>query len=153
MFASKTLQDQQALFSNQGSERMKKVSIIGAGPAGLICAYALLRSNKGYDVTVYSDKTAEQWLNESTPTGTAFLYESVIDIERELGMDFWSEDMFGGSGVLLDFKPEINGEIHMRVAGSFGGLGGAIDQRLRIHRWLNDLEDAGGKLVIEAVTA
>lgn len=132
---------------------MKKVSIIGAGPAGLICAYGLLRSGLGYDVTVYSDKSADQWLNESTPTGTAFLYSSVIDIERELGMDFWSDEMFEGSGVLLDFKPEINGEKHMRVAGSFGGIGGAIDQRLRINRWLNDLESIGGKLVIESVTA
>ena len=131
---------------------MKKVSVIGAGPAGLIFAYALLKSGKGYDVTVYSDRTADQWLNASTPTGTAYLYGSVIDIERELGMDFWSDEMFEGGGVLLDFKPQIDGDQHMRVAGSFLDTGGAIDQRLRVHRWLNDLESIGGKLAIEAVT-
>lgn len=130
----------------------KKVSVIGAGPAGLIFAYALLRSGKGYDVTVYSDRTPDQWLNHSTPTGTAYLYGAVIDIERELGMDFWSQDMFEGHGVLLDFKPELLGDKRMRVAGRFLDTGGAIDQRTRVHRWLEDLESIGGKLVIEAVT-
>lgn len=131
---------------------MTKISIVGAGPAGLIFAYALLRSRKGFEVTVYSDRTAEQWLNESTPTGTAYLYGCVIDIERELGMDFWSDEMFEGGGVLLDFKPQIAGKEHIRVAGSFLDAGGAIDQRLRVHRWLSDFESLGGEVVIESVT-
>lgn len=131
---------------------MSTVSVIGAGPAGLIFAYALLKSGKDFDLTLYSDRTADQWLNDIPPTGTAYLYGSVIDIERELGMDFWSDEMFDGGGVLLDFKPTLAGAEHMRVSGSFLDRGGAIDQRLRVHRWLNDLESIGGKLVIEAVT-
>jgi hypothetical protein len=129
---------------------MAQVSVVGAGTAGLIFAYALLR--KGYDVTVYSDRTPEQWLNHSKPTGNAFLYGEVIDVERELGMDFWSHRMFGGSGALLDTKPTIDGSERMVVAGSFGSYGSAIDMRMRIHRWLSDLESRGGKLVIEAVS-
>ncbi|HPS81693.1 MAG TPA: FAD-dependent oxidoreductase, partial [Candidatus Limiplasma sp.] len=31
---------------------MKKVIIIGAGPAGLTAAYELLKKHEGYDVTV-----------------------------------------------------------------------------------------------------
>lgn len=131
---------------------MPNVSIIGAGPAGMIAAYALLRD--GHDVTVYSDKTPDQWLNHSTPTGTAYLYAEVIDIERELGMDYWSQDMFEGHGVLLDFKPEIEGPAHMAAAGRFSDKpGGAIDQRMRVSRWLADFEAQGGRLVVETVTA
>jgi hypothetical protein len=129
---------------------MAKISVIGAGTAGLIFAYALLR--KGYEVTVYSDRTPDQWLNHSKPSGNAFLYGEVIDVERELDMDFWSHRMFGGSGALLDVKPTVDGAERMVVAGSFGSYGSAIDMRMRIHRWLSDLESRGGKLVIESVT-
>lgn len=129
---------------------MAKVSVIGAGQAGMIFAYALMQ--KGYDVTVYSNRTPDDWLNNGPPTGTAYLYGEVIDIERELGMDYWSHEMFGGNGVLLDFKPTLAGDAHMVAAGRFKTTGGAIDQRMRIHRWLEDMESKGGKLVIEAVT-
>lgn len=128
-----------------------KVAVIGAGPAGCIFSYALLR--KGYQVTLYSDRTPDQWLNHSPPTGTAYLYSNVIDIERDLGMDYWSKDMFGGHGVLLNFCPKI-GMKSLEATGLFEGgkEGSGIDQRMRVHRWLTDLESRGGKLVIEAVT-
>jgi flavin-dependent dehydrogenase len=133
-----------------------KVSVIGAGPAGLMFTYALLRA--GYEVTVYSDRTPDQWLNHSPPTGTAYLYASTIAIESELGMDYWYADSHKGDGILLDFKPTAAGDTRLEMRGLFpGGMtpeggGAAIDQRLRVHRWLEDLESKGGKLVIEAVT-
>src|ERR1700709_877738 len=79
---------------------MRKIAIIGAGQAGCIFGYALIK--RGYDVTLYSDRTPDQWLNHSAPTGSACLYARVIDIERELGMDYWSQDMFPAEGVLLE---------------------------------------------------
>jgi 2-polyprenyl-6-methoxyphenol hydroxylase-like FAD-dependent oxidoreductase len=121
-------------------EAMAKISVIGAGTAGLIFAYALLR--KGYDVTVYSDRTPDQWLSDSKPTGNAFLFGETIDVERELG----------SGGGLIDFKPTVKAAERMTIAGSFGSYGGAVDMRMRIHRWLSDLESRGGRLVIEAVT-
>ena len=131
---------------------MRKIAVIGSGPAGCIFAYALM--NKGYDVTMYSDRTPDQWLNHSAPTGTAYLYGSTIDIERELGMEYWTQDMFDGHGVLLDFCPKV-GMTPMTASGQFenGVPGCGIDQRLRISRWLEDFESRGGKLVIESVSA
>jgi hypothetical protein len=131
---------------------MPKISIVGAGPAGCVLAYSLLRD--GHDVTLYSDRTPEQWLNHSAPTGSAYLYGEVIDIERELGMDFWSQDMFAGHGVLYDLAQHVGdpNPASMRGLFEYGREGGAIDQRLRVHRWLEDLEGRGGKLVIENVT-
>ncbi len=135
---------------------MTKVSVIGAGPAGMIFTYSLLRA--GYDVTVYSDRTPDQWLNHSPPTGTAYLYASTVAIESELGMDYWYDHSHKGDGILLDFKPETRGDARLEMRGLFPGGktqeggGAAIDQRMRVHRWLEDLESKGGKLVIEAVT-
>lgn len=130
---------------------MRKISVIGSGPAGCIFSYALLA--KGYDVTLYSDRTPDQWLNHSQPTGTAYLWSEVIDIERELGMDHWSQDMFGGHGVLLDFCPKASFK-PLSATGLFEGgkEGSGIDQRMRVSRWLEDFESRGGRLVIEAVT-
>ena len=133
---------------------MTKVSIIGAGTAGCIFAHALMKSDKGFEVTIYSDRTPEDWLDNVPPTGTAALYPETIDIERGLGMDHWSQDMHEMHGVLLDFKPTIDGDQKIVVAGRFGErAGGAIDMRMRVHRWLHDFEDMGGKLIIEAVSA
>jgi 2-polyprenyl-6-methoxyphenol hydroxylase-like FAD-dependent oxidoreductase len=131
---------------------MKTIAIIGSGQAGCILAYALIR--KGYDVTLFSDKTPAQWLDHSAPTGTSCLYAEAIDIERRLGMDFWSHEMFPAEGVLLEsarFASDPDATVTKgRI--EYGRSGGAIDQRLRISRWLEDLEGIGGKLVIENVT-
>jgi hypothetical protein len=132
---------------------MKKIAIIGSGQAGCILAYALVK--QGYEVTLYSDKSPDQWLNHSAPTGTACLYAEVIDIERELGMDFWSDGMFPAEGVLLEsarFPGDPQATV-MKGRIEYGRSGGAIDQRMRIHRWLEDFEAIGGRLVIEGVTA
>ncbi len=131
---------------------MRSVSIVGAGQAGCILAYSLVK--KGYDVTLYSDRTPDQWLNHSAPTGSACLYAEVIDIERELDMDFWSDGMFPAEGVLLESARHAADPEARMLKGriEYGRSGGAIDQRLRIHRWLEDFEAVGGKLVIESVT-
>lgn len=130
---------------------MARISVIGAGPAGMIFAYACLR--QGHEVTVYSNRTPEQWLNQGPPTGTAFHYGNVIDIERELGMDHWTEEMYAGDGVLLDFTPALGSDFKLRAAGRFEKSGAAIDQRMRVHRWLEDLEGEDGRLEIEEVSA
>ena len=60
---------------------MRKVAIIGSGTSGMFVAHALLK--QGYEVTVYSDRTADDWLHKSAPTGTAYLYECNIMLPLE----------------------------------------------------------------------
>ena len=47
---------------------MRNVAIVGAGQAGLLTAHDLLRH--GYKVTLFSDKTPEDFLTKTRPTGT-----------------------------------------------------------------------------------
>ena len=61
-------QDLPALTS-EGELLVRNIAIIGSGQAALLVAHGLI--NSGYKVTLYSDRTADQWLNESRPTGTA----------------------------------------------------------------------------------
>jgi len=126
---------------------MRRIAIIGSGQAGLLLAHALVQQS--YDVTLYSDKTAQEWLNRSRPTGTAYLFDESLQIERDLGIDHWSEGMHEGHGMHMEM-PVPNGQLISLVART-PRPGGAVDQRMKFHRWMNDLEDAGGRIVIESI--
>ncbi len=128
---------------------MRKIAIIGSGTTTLFIAHQLLQS--GYAVTVYSDRTAEDWLQRSAPTGTAYLYECNVMLEREIGLEHWYDSSIHGQGIHLDFQSTV-GSDRLVVLGNFTGEGAAIDIRMRIARWMNDFEAAGGKVVIGAVS-
>lgn len=129
---------------------MRRISLIGAGQAGLILAHDLVR--RGYEVTVYSDRTADQWLHESRPTGTAYLFADTIDIERRLDLDYWSDTMHAGHGFYVTFAPPPGAD-PLTVVARTARPGAAVDQRLKFHRWMHELERRGGRIVIEPVTA
>ncbi|MGZ5444176.1 MAG: styrene monooxygenase/indole monooxygenase family protein [Thermoanaerobaculia bacterium] len=125
---------------------MRKIAIVGSGIIGLIAAHALRR--RGYPVTLYSDRTAEQWLHESRPTGTAARFEMALSFERELGLNHWDDVAPKGEGVFLTFCPTLRKpliELRGRTPTPFQ----AVDMRLQCHRWMNDFD---GELILESVT-
>lgn len=129
---------------------MRKLAVIGSGTSGMLFAHKMMQA--GYDVTVFSDRTAEQWLNDSAPTGTAYLYDCNIQYERDLGLEHWDELTHHGSGIHMDWQPTAGAE-RIVAKGLFSSdRGGAVDIRMRVHRWMNDFEARGGKIVIGAVT-
>ena len=81
---------------------MKKIAIIGCGSSAMILGHSLL-AHGGYEVVVFSEKTARQWA-AGPPTGTPFVAGENIDIERELALEHWEDTMFFGDGVMLDFR-------------------------------------------------
>ena len=127
---------------------MRNIAIIGSGTSSLFIAHKLLRH--GYVVTVYSDRSADDWLHRSAPTGTAYLYECNIMLERALGLDHWYDDAVHGQGIHFDYQPTAGAE-RLALIGNFPGEGAAIDIRMRVARWMDDFENVGGKLVIGAV--
>ncbi|MFK8049428.1 MAG: styrene monooxygenase/indole monooxygenase family protein [Halioglobus sp.] len=126
----------------------KHIAIVGAGTAGLIFAHRMLRM--GNRVTLFSDRTPEQWLHHSPPTGSAFAYGISADIERAAGLDDHFHDARPGDGILFDFVPAAGAE-RVTLAGKFCNKGAAVDLRLRIHDWMHLFQVRGGNLVIESM--
>jgi hypothetical protein len=128
----------------------KSIAIVGAGQAGLLAAHALLRH--GYQVTLFSDKTPEEFLTKSRPTGTAARFDMSLDWERELGLNYWDGLAPKGEGVHLTFTPGKLGNILLTLLGRLSRPFLAIDLRLQSHRWMIELKNHGGEIVVEDVT-
>jgi hypothetical protein len=127
---------------------MRDVAIIGAGIAGLLTAHGLRRA--GYGVTLYSDRSAEQWL-AGRPTGTAARFAPALAYERELELDHWQAQAPKFVGATLVYCPRPGNQLATMV-GRQSEPGVAIDVRLQCHRWMHELEACGAGLVIEAVS-
>lgn len=126
----------------------KRIAIVGAGQAGLQLGFGLLE--KGCAVTLVADRTPDEVFNSRLGV-TAGLFKTAIGYERELGVNFWEGRAPLIDGVHIDFC--INPRnLMLTVEGSFGGPCMAIDHRLKMSKWMRELERRGGQLVKQAVT-
>jgi hypothetical protein len=128
---------------------MPKVAIVGAGQAGLLAAHAL-RVND-YDVTLYSDRTPEDFLERARPTGVAARFDMALEFERELGLEHWGDVAPHGEGVHLHFLP-TKGNVLVTLLGRLSKPFLAIDLRMQSARWMEELDQRGGQIEIESVT-
>lgn len=127
---------------------MKRIAIVGSGISGLAAAHGLRRA--GCEVDLYSDRTPEQWLRESRPTGTAARFELALSYERELGLNFWDGVAPRGEGVFLTFCPTLHNRL-VTLLGRFRSPFQAVDVRLQSARWMDELRARGGRVHIEQV--
>ncbi len=127
----------------------RSIAIIGSGHAGLLAAHGLLRA--GYDVTVYSDRTQDQWLNRARPTGTAMRMAMGLEYERSLGLGHWDDVAPQITGAHLTVC-EVPGNRLLTLAGRMSRPGIALDLRMQCARWMSDFEARGGNLVFDAVS-
>jgi hypothetical protein len=127
---------------------MRRIAIIGSGQAGLVNAHGLLKAD--CEVDLYSDRTADQWLTESRPTGTAVRFGLALEYERELGLDLWKDTPAAIPGVnfVMCLQP---GTPFLVLNGRFETPALAVDLRLQSSCWMDEFEKRGGRLFIEKI--
>ncbi len=128
---------------------MRRILIVGAGQSGLQLALGL--QAKGYDVTVMSNRTAEE-IRSGRVMSTQIMFRTALRYERELGLNFWE-----------GLAPRVEG-LGISVAGSVAGVAGvqrpvdwvgrldgyaqSVDQRVKMAGWLDAFAERGGRLVV-----
>ena len=125
---------------------MKRIAIIGAGQAGLQLALGLL--DHGFEVTVYSDRSAEE-IREGRVMSSQCMFDSALEIERNLNLNYWEEECPKVEGIGLTVADGVGGKA-VEWAARLDNYAQSVDQRLKIPRWLEELERRGGRLHIKA---
>lgn len=128
---------------------MRHIAVIGVGECELLLAFALL--DRGFDITVYSDRSPEQLLTGrlSIP---AFLFNSSLQLERDLGLNFWEEEAPLADGVGIDLR-DASGRSTLAIRGCLlDKAGQATDPRTKFSRWMGELQKRGGQLVVGQVS-
>jgi hypothetical protein len=128
---------------------MRRIAIIGSGQAGLLAAHGLVKA--GYAVVLSSDKTPEQWLHESKPTGTALRFDMSLQYEYELGLTSWENDAPWIDGTHMTLCP-VPGNRMLTLAGRYRRPALAVDLRLQSHAWMQELVKRGGRVQVESIT-
>src|SRR5512140_2667042 len=119
---------------------MRRVAIIGSGLNGLLAAHGFVRA--GFAVTMHSERTAEQWIRECKPTGSAGRFDLTLSFERSMGLNHWDDqaEHFQGAHVTLCAQPR---RPLITLIGKLRKPGLMLDVRMQSHRWMNDLEARG----------
>ncbi|CAM3786803.1 styrene monooxygenase/indole monooxygenase family protein [Polaromonas hydrogenivorans] len=126
---------------------MKSIAIVGAGQSGLQLALALL--GRGYEVTVISNRTAEQ-IRTGKVMSSQCMFDASLQTERELGLNWWDTDCppIDGFGVTVTNPEEIGTKLIDWVA-PLDGFAQSVDQRVKMPAWMAEFERRGGNLVIK----
>ncbi len=127
---------------------MRKIAIVGAGQAGLVLGIGLVKA--GYAVTLFSDQTKEEILH-GNPKGFPVLFSEALQIERNLGLNFW-DDEFSSMNQVHNTIYDPDGNIALVLSHSLEKPWKAVDQRLKFYTWMQEFVKRGGELIIETIT-
>lgn len=123
---------------------MRKITIVGAGQAGLQLGIGLLAD--GHQVTLLSNRSAAE-IAAGNVLSSQSMYDMALACERELGLAYWDDSCPPIEGIhvragkapaamLIDFRSRMSAN------------GQSVDQRLKMPRWMDEFERRGGRLVI-----
>src|ERR1700736_6810566 len=118
---------------------MRKIAIVGAGQSGLQLALGLLK--QGYEVTVVSNRTAEQ-VRKGRVSSSQFMFHDSLQNERDLGINFWEEECPTTEGIAFTI-PEPDKTKALFWEAKLDGYGQSVDQRIKFGGWLKDFAKRG----------
>jgi hypothetical protein len=123
---------------------MRKITIVGAGQAGLQLGIGLLRA--GYRVTCVSNRTPEE-LRGGRVMSSQCMFESALAHERALGLNFWDTTCPPVEGISFSVPhPQTRGAKAMDFASRLDRPARSVDQRLKFPRWMEHFASLGGDL-------
>jgi flavin-dependent dehydrogenase len=126
---------------------MRKIAIIGAGQAGLHLGIGLVDAE--YAVTLFSDRTPEA-IQHGKPMGTPILFQDTLQLERDLGINFWDQ-----KSDCVRFRSEVadpEGNTVLALSANLEQPWQAVDQRSKFPVWMQEFVKRGGELVIQSTT-
>lgn len=123
---------------------MPRVAIIGAGQSGMQLALGL--QGAGHEVTVVSNRTAQE-IHAGPVMSSQCMFETALQAERDLGLDWWEQDCPAVEGIGLAVPGPGNGKAIDWVA-RLDGHAKSVDQRIKVSAWMTEFAKRGGELVI-----
>ncbi len=128
---------------------MRKIVIVGAGQAGLQLANGLAQN--GYEVTVVSNRTAEQ-IRDGKVLSSQCMFDNALQHERDLGLNFWDDDCPPVEGLSFSVPaPDGSGKA-IYFESRLDRPAQSVDQRVKMPRWLEELERRGGRVELHEAT-
>ena len=128
---------------------MRKILIVGAGQAGLQLANGL--ASNGYDVTVVSNRTPEQ-IRDGRVLSSQCMFGNALQHERDVGLGFWDDECPPVEGLSFSVPaPDGSGKAIFFEA-RLDRPAQSVDQRVKMPRWLEELERRGGRVVVHEAT-
>lgn len=128
---------------------MRKITIIGAGQSGLQLGLGLL--DKGCDVTIVSNRTAEQ-IHDGSIMSSQVMFDPCLQTERDLGLNFWDDECPWMESLSVSAVGPDGSRLIDWTCPLEGGPCQSLDQRVKFPVWMNKFEERGGKLIIHEAT-
>jgi hypothetical protein len=126
---------------------MRKITIVGAGQAGLQLGISLQRL--GYGVRVVTDRTPPEVQNGKV-LSSQLMFGEALSAERHLSLNFWDDvcppyTSFEFTILTENYSPGI------KWTGLYQPSAQSVDQRLKIPRWMIEFNKCGGNFIFKEV--
>jgi len=129
---------------------VRKILIVGAGQAGLQLANGL--AQRRYDVTVVSNRTPEE-IRDGRVLSSQCMFDRSLQHERDLGLDFWESECPPVEGLSFSVPAPDGGGKAIFFEAQLDRPAQSVDQRLKMPRWLEELERRGGRVELHEASA